>query len=129
MVGCAASVVVLPVPVVVLEGLEVTGLLLVVAGCGGSSPTGGGGGGGGGGGDPVLTTSVMIGNDFFSPPDILVSSGAMATWTWAGGGDDHNVTFECAVERRVFLVGANPTQRLSLPLVAARAIHGGNDMG
>ena len=34
-----------------------------------------------------------------------------------------------AVERRVFLVGANPTQRLSLPLVAARAIHGGNDMG
>ena len=37
--------------------------------------------------------------------------------------------FECAVERRVFLVGANPTQRLSLPLVAARAIHGGNDMG
>ena len=36
---------------------------------------------------------------------------------------------KCAVERRVFLVGANPTQRLSLPLVAARAIHGGNDMG
>ena len=27
---------------------------------------------------------------------------------------------KCAVERRVFLVGANPTQRLSLPLVAAR---------
>ena len=39
------------------------------------------------------------------------------------------VTLKCAVERRVFLVGANPTQRLSLPLVAARAIHGGNDMG
>ena len=101
----------------------VTSLLLVVAGCGGSSPTGGGGG------DPVATTSVMVGNDFFSPPDILVSPGAMVTWTWAGGGDDHNVTFECAVERRVFLVGANPTQRLSLPLVAARAIHGGNGMG
>ena len=32
-------------------------------------------------------------------------------------------------ERRVFLVGANPTQRLSLRLVAARAVHGGNDMG
>ena len=40
-----------------------------------------------------------------------------------------NVELKCAVERRVFLVGANPTQRLSLPLVAARAIHGGNDMG
>ena len=32
-------------------------------------------------------------------------------------------------ERRVFLVGANPTQQLSLRLVAARAVHGGNDMG
>ena len=40
-----------------------------------------------------------------------------------------NVPLKCAVERRVFLVGANPTQRLSLPLVAARAIHGGNGMG
>ena len=34
----------------------------------------------------------------------------------------------CAVERRAFLVGANPTQQLSLQLVAARAVHGGNDM-
>ena len=37
--------------------------------------------------------------------------------------------FWCAVERRAFLVGANPTQQLSLRLVAARAVHGGNDMG
>ena len=36
---------------------------------------------------------------------------------------------QCAVERRAFLVGANPTQQLSLQLVAARAVHGGNDMG
>ena len=35
----------------------------------------------------------------------------------------------CAVERRVFLLGANPTQQLLLRLVAARAVHGGNDMG
>ena len=35
---------------------------------------------------------------------------------------------QCAVERRAFLVGANPTQQLSLQLVAARAVHGGNDM-
>ena len=34
----------------------------------------------------------------------------------------------CAVERRAFLVGANPTQQLSFRLVAARAVHGGNDM-
>ncbi len=35
---------------------------------------------------------------------------------------------QCAVERRAFLVGANPTQHLSLRLVAARAVHEGNDM-
>ena len=34
----------------------------------------------------------------------------------------------CAVERRVFLVGANPTQQLSLRLVAAGAGNGGNDI-
>ena len=34
----------------------------------------------------------------------------------------------CAVERRVFLAGANPAQQLSLRLVAAAADHGGNDM-
>ena len=34
----------------------------------------------------------------------------------------------CAVERRAFLVGAKTTQQLSLRLVAARAVHGGNDM-
>ena len=34
----------------------------------------------------------------------------------------------CAVERRVILVGANPTQQLSLRLVAARAVRGGNEM-
>ncbi len=35
---------------------------------------------------------------------------------------------QCAVERRVILVGANPTQHLSLRLVAARAVYGGNDV-
>ena len=35
----------------------------------------------------------------------------------------------CAVERRFLSVGANPTQQLSLRLVAARAVHGGNEMG
>ncbi len=66
----------------------VAGFVLAVAGCGGGSPTNGDGG------TPVATTSVTVGNDFFSPPDIRVSPGAMVTWTWAGGGDDHNVTFD-----------------------------------
>ena len=35
----------------------------------------------------------------------------------------------CAVERRFLSVGAKPTQQLSLRLVAARAVHGGNEMG
>ncbi len=39
-----------------------------------------------------------------------------------------NLALECAVERRVFLVGANPTQQLSFRLVAAGAVRGGNDM-
>ena len=40
-----------------------------------------------------------------------------------------NYTLQCAVERRVFLVGAKPTQQRSLRLVASRAVHGGNEMG
>ena len=35
----------------------------------------------------------------------------------------------CAVERRFLLAGAKPAQQLSLRLVAARAVHGGNEMG
>ena len=34
----------------------------------------------------------------------------------------------CAVERRFLLAGANPAQQLSLRLVAARAVYGGNDV-
>ena len=74
----------------------VTSLFLTVAGCGGDSPTdggnGGGGGGGGGGSDPVATTSVTVDDNFFAPPDILVSPGATVTWTWRGNVG-HNVTF------------------------------------
>lgn len=35
---------------------------------------------------------------------------------------------QCAVERRVIPVGANPTQPLTLRLEAARAVYGGNDV-
>ena len=68
--------------------LPAMAVLLTVTGCGGgSSPTGGGVG------DPGEITSVMVGNNFFSPEPILVSPGESVTWTWAGGGDVHNVTF------------------------------------
>ena len=36
---------------------------------------------------------------------------------------------QCAVERRVIPVGANPTQPLSLRLEATRAAYGGNEVG
>ncbi len=37
-------------------------------------------------------------------------------------------TTACAVERRFLLAGANPAQQLSLRLVAARAVRGGNEV-
>ena len=40
-----------------------------------------------------------------------------------------NPSWQCAVERRSLSAGANPAQQLSLRLVAARAVHGGDDMG
>ena len=63
-------------------------LFLGITGCGEDSGTNGGG-------DPVATTSVTVGNgsnNVFTPPDILVSTGATVTWTW-GGNVGHNVTF------------------------------------
>ena len=39
-----------------------------------------------------------------------------------------NIRSPCAVERRTFLAGANPARQRSLQPVAARAVHGGNDM-
>lgn len=42
----------------------------------------------------------------------------MEVTTWA----------ECAMERRVFLAGANPVRQLSFQPVAASAVHGGNDL-
>ena len=42
--------------------------------------------------NPVSTNSVMIGDNFFDPIDILVTSGAFVFWNWIGS-DTHNVTF------------------------------------
>ncbi len=49
-------------------------------------------------------------------------------YVWYREADGPVFDPECAVERRVFLVGANPTQQLSFRLVAAGAVRGGNDM-
>ena len=65
----------------------VISLLVAIAGCGSDSPTDDGGGG------PTVTMSVTVSNNFFDPTGIQVSPGATVTWTWAGGGDPHNVTF------------------------------------
>ena len=70
----------------------VMSLLVSVAGCGSDSPTDDGGGDGGSGG-PTVTMSVTVSNNFFNPEAIQVSPGATVMWTWAGGGDSHNVTF------------------------------------
>jgi len=77
-------------------GWMLTALAVALTGCGDDSTGPSGGGGGGGGGSPVMTTSVSVGNNFFSPEDILVSSGATVTWTWSPGGVVHNVTFASA---------------------------------
>jgi len=70
--------------------------LFAVAGCGGDSGTNGGGGGGagvgGGGITPVAGTAVEVDDNVFTPPDIVVTSGATVTWTWVGTVG-HNVTF------------------------------------
>lgn len=66
-------------------------LIATLAGCGG----------GGGGStpttppppsNPVATTSVSMQNNTFNPPDIVVSPGAVVTFT-NNDGINHNVTF------------------------------------
>ena len=60
------------------------------------------------------------------------AEGVRAPSGWAENGKSAlphvKCDLQCAVERRAFLVGANPTQQQSFRLVAARAVHGGNDM-
>ena len=64
----------------------------------------------------------------------IVGLAGLSGWRWTfrsvcTRGRNVKQDFQCAVERRAFLVGANPTQQLSFRLVAAKAVHGGNDMG
>lgn len=52
-------------------------LLWLAAGCGNGTTDPGAG-------DPVATTSVSVRDNFFEPPNIIVSPGATVTWTWQG---------------------------------------------
>jgi plastocyanin len=36
---------------------------------------------------------VTVGNNFFSPANLSVATGATVTWTWAMGATEHTVTF------------------------------------
>lgn len=69
----------------VLRALAIAAL----AGCGGGggsdSPTGPTNGG---------TNGVTVGNNFFSPANLTVATGATVTWTWAMGDTLHTVTFD-----------------------------------
>jgi plastocyanin len=60
-------------------------LLGLAAGCGDGATDPGDG-------EPVATTSVSVRDNFFQPPNIVVSPGATVTWTWQGSLI-HNVTW------------------------------------
>ena len=88
-------------------------LFLGITGCGGDS-------GMNGGGDPVATTSVTVGNgsnNVFTPPDILVSTGATVTWTW-GGNVGHNVTFASSAVSAPSATQATGTFQVTMPTEA-----------
>lgn len=78
-------------------------LLVVAAACGGGGDsvtgtttggnTSGGTNPGGTTGTPVATNAVTLGDNLFSPANIVVSTGTQVTWTWPSGVSVHNVTF------------------------------------
>ena len=42
---------------------------------------------------PPGSGDVTVGNDFFSPRDVVVQVGGTVTWTWSQGASIHNVTY------------------------------------
>ena len=78
-----------------------------------------------------------IANEVFNSARRIAAGEKFFEWINTGTGalviggellNELNKTSACAVERCALLVGANPTQQLSLRLVAARAVHGGNNV-
>jgi plastocyanin len=43
--------------------------------------------------NPPTSADVTVGNDFFSPRDVIVQVGGTITWTWSQGASVHNVTY------------------------------------
>ncbi|HET9726457.1 MAG TPA: plastocyanin/azurin family copper-binding protein [Gemmatimonadales bacterium] len=69
----------------VLRALAIASL--AACGGGGGSDTTTGPSAGGGGND------VTVGNNFFSPANLSVATGATVTWSWAMGDVEHQIAF------------------------------------
>jgi len=77
--------------------------LVAAASCGGggssnsvTNPTGGnpsGGNPGGGSDTPTATNAVAVGDNIFTPANIVVAVGTTVTWTWSPNVTTHNVVF------------------------------------
>jgi len=79
--------------------------LVAAAACGGGgasnsvtnpNPTGGNPTGGnptGGNDSPQATNAVSVGDNIFTPANVVVAVGATVTWTWAANVSTHNVVF------------------------------------
>lgn len=86
----------------VLRNLTIA-TLVAAAACGGggasnsvTNPTGGNPTGGnptGGTDSPQATNAVAVGDNIFTPANILVAVGTTVTWTWSPNVSAHNVTF------------------------------------
>lgn len=60
---------------------------LALAACGGSDTTAPSNS------PPVATNAISVGNDFFTPNNVVVPVGSTVTWTWTANASAHNVTF------------------------------------
>ncbi len=65
------------------------------AACGGDDSSGPGSGNGTI--TPPAANEVNVGDNFFNPSSRTVSSTTTVTWTWRGGANSHNVTFDDGV--------------------------------
>jgi plastocyanin len=76
-------------------------------------------------------TAVEVDDDFFTPPDILVTSGATVTWMWVGG-EGHNVTFASNAVSAPSITQTTGTFQVVMPTAAGVynyecTIHAGMD--
>ncbi len=67
------------------------------AACGGDD-TSGPGSGNGTTTSPTPGDAVSVADNSFSPASLTASVGTTVTWTWVGGMNSHNVTFDDGVE-------------------------------